>query len=63
MDGEVRTVKALFDSYGITAGNVYEVFFVYDTVFEIFCDTGRLLCVPKGFFEPAGYWNGAEWGW
>lgn len=43
-------VKAIATGCDLTENKIYEVYFEYDTVYELVCDTGRY-CRPKGFFE------------
>lgn len=43
-------VKVLFIGYDLTKGEIYDVIFEYDTVYELQCNIGQY-CRPKTFFE------------
>lgn len=44
-------VKSLVTYANLTEGNIYDVIFEYDTVYEVKCDEEKVFCRPKGLFE------------
>lgn len=46
-----KMMRSLVTGYNLTENKDYGVVFEYDTVYEVVCNEGKILCRPKGFFS------------